>query len=480
MKLTMNKEVFKQLKKYGYGRKDSMVINHSNRIVDSNDYSANNINHQICEYATIQNCIFDLASVTGSIYRNCTFENNSMEETDFEFCEFTNCSFFAKKPINSSFNNSNFIDTRFYNIEFDSCTLTSTYFENCYFKGGSIRCSTLENAVFKNCHFEEMNLCILNMDYVELDEPHMTEVILSMSQIPFMFGCLEYLLKTTDSVKISGAKNKYISIMDYKTKVIPLLMQYFTDTEQYFPLSNLQLALMDYDSAKESLKKGISISVETRDFRMLKYYCHLIAKSGYFKPDTLHMFYRNICKMSPQGEGSYNDQRNFTRHIAEIKAALFGQNSSPHLNATIKTDITSQKVGLLSQILEMFFKISKTDVGYGTNQVEMLVSENSPLMIELNVYGSERALIVLLSVLLKISSMTGTTHQSLLTIAENLSIAVHMDELTDQYIEQIKEIPVTLILSEYWLNNFEETAFCSIPCYYYNSHILTPKYIGAI
>ncbi len=476
----MNKEVLKQLKKYGYGRKDSMIINHSNRIVDSADYTANNINHQICEYATIQNCIFDFTSVTGSLYRNCTFENNSMKETDFEFCEFTNCSFFAKKPINSSFNNSNFINTRFYNIEFDSCTLTNAYFENCYFRGGGIHCSTLENAVFKSCHFEEMNLSVLNMDYVQLDEPHMTEVILAMSQIPFIFGCLEYLLKTTDSVKISGAKNKYISITEYKSKVIPLLMQHFKDTEQYFPLSNLQLALMDYDSAKESLKKGISISVETRDFRMLKYYCQLIAKTRYFKADTLHMFYRNICKMSPQGEGSYNEQRNFTRHIAEIKAALFDQNSSPHLSTTIKTDITSQKIGLLSRILEMFFTISKTDAGYGANQVDMLVSENSPLMLELNVHGSERALVVLLSSLLKIVGITGTTHQHLLTIAENLPVTVYMNELVEQYIEQMKEIPVALFLSEYCLNNFKETAFCNLPCYYYSNQISTSKYIGTI
>lgn len=476
----MNKEVFKQLKKYGYGRKDSMVINYSNRVVDSKDYTEKNINHQICEYATIQNCIFDLASVTGSIYRNCTFENNSMEDADFEFCEFISCSFFAKKPIHGSFNNSNFINSQFYNIEFDLCTLTSTYFENCYFKGGRIYCSTLENAVFKNCHFEKMNLSILNMDYVELDEPHMTEVILSMSQIPFMFGCLEYLLKTTDPVKISSAKNKFISITEFQNKVIPLLMQHFTDTEQYFPLSNLQLALMDYDSAKESLKNGISISVETRDFRMLKYYCHLIAKSGYFKQDTLHMFYRNICKMSPQGENSYNDQRNFTRHIAEIKSTLFGQNSSPRLNATFKTDITSQKVGLLSRILEMFFSISKADAGYGTNQVEMLVSENSPLMVELNVHGSEKALVVLLSALLKIAGITGTTHQHLLSIAENLPVSAYMDKLTEQHMEQIKEIPVTLILSEYSLYNFKETAFCSIPCYYYNSQISAPKYISAM
>lgn len=474
----MNNNILAKLKKYGYGRKDTMVVNHSNRIVNDKDYSEDNINHQICEYATIKNCTFDLASVTGSIYRNCTFENNTMKEADFEFCEFSNCSFFAKEPINSSFNNSNFINTNFYNIEFDSCTFTSAYFENCHFKEGSIRCSTLENAVFKNCYFEEIDLSLLNMDYVELDEPHMVGVKLAMSQIPFMFGCLEYLLRTTDSVKILGVRNKTISITEYKNKVIPLLVQHFTDTEQYFPLSNIQLAIKDYDSAKESIKKGTSISVETRDFRMLKYYCHLIAMSGYFKPDALHMFYRNICKLSPQGENSYIEQRNFTRHIAEIKSALFGQNSLPHLSATIRTDITSKKVSLLSRILEILFTISKVDVGYGINQTEILVSENSPLMVELNVYGSERALILLLSAIIKISSVTENTHQYLLSMAENLSASVHMDELVGIYIEQMKEIPVTLILSEYFLSNFKENMFDRIPCYYYNSQISAPKSIG--
>lgn len=474
----MNNDILKKLKKYGYGRKDTMVVSHSNRIVNDKDYSEDNINHQICEFTTIKNCIFDLASVTGSIYRDCTFENNTMKETDFEFCEFTNCSFFAKEPINCSFNNSNFINTNFYDIEFDSCTFTSAYFENCHFRKGGIRCSTLENSVFKNCHFEDMDLSILNMDYVELDEPHMVKVKLAMSQIPFMFGCLEYLLKTTDSVKILGAKNKTISITEYKNKVIPLLIQHFMDTEQYFPLSNIQLATKDYDSAKESIKKGISISAETRDFRMLKYYCHLIVKSGYYKPDTLHMFYRNICRLSPQGENSYIEQRNFTRHIAEIKAALFGQNSSPHLNATIRTDITSQKVGLLSRILESLFTISKVDVGYGVNQTEILVSENSPLMVELNVYGSEKALVLLLYAILKISGAAEDTHQPLLSVAEKLPATMHIDKLVAKYIEQMKELPVTLILSEYFLSNFKENMFDSIPCYYYNSHISASKYIS--
>ena len=476
----MNNEILKKLKKYGYGRKDTMVVNHCNQVVQSKDYSGENINHQISEYSTIKNCSFDFASVTGSIYRHCTFENNTMKETDFEFCEFMDCTFFAKDSINCSFNNSNFINTNFYNIEFDSCTLTSAYFENCHFMGGAIHCSTLENAVFKSCHFENMDLSYLNMDYVELEEPHMTGVTLAMSQIPFMFGCLEYLLKTTDKVKISGAKNKTISMIEYKNKVIPLLVQHYMDTEQYFPLSNVQLALKDYDSAKESLKKGMSVSVETRDFRMLKYFCHLIVKSGSFRPDTLHMFYRNICKMSPQGEGSYTDQRNFTRHIAEIKAALLEHNASPHLSVTMRTDITSQKAGLLSRILEPLFTISKTDVGYGINQTEMLISENSPLMIELNVHGSERALVLLLSTLLRITGVTGDIHQPLLAMAESLSATGHMDKLVDKYTEQMNEIPVTLILTEYYLRNFKESTFDSIPCYYYNSQISMPKYIGMV
>lgn len=476
----MNNEILKKLKKYGYGRKDTMVVNHSNRIVNNKDYSGENMNHQICEYATMKKCTFDFASVTGSIYRHCTFENCTMKEADFEFCEFTDCSFFAREPINCSFNNSNFINTQFYDIEFDSCTLTSAYFENCHFKGGAIRCSTLENAIFKNCRFEDIDLSHLNMDYVELEEPHMTGITLAMSQIPFMFGCLEYLLKTTDTVKISGAKNKSISITEYKNKVIPLLVQHYMDTKQYFPLSNVQLALKDYISAEESLKRGTAVCVETRDFRMLKYYCHLIVKSRFYKPDTLHMFYRHICKMSPQGEGSYTDQRNFTRHIAEIKAALFGQNSSPHLSVTMRTDITSHKVSLLSRILETFFTISKTDVGYGINQTEMLVSENSPLMIELNVYGSEKALILLLSAILRITDVTGNTHQHLLSMAESLSAAEQMDKLVDKYIEQMNEIPVTLLLTEYYLSNFKESTFDSIPCYYYNSQIATPKYLGMV
>lgn len=458
-----------KLKKYGYTCPKHISFEKDNRTIYKKNLHGMSLNHSIIECADIEECDFDLAAITGSIYRHCTFTNNSMKEPDFEFCEFLDCDFYNKTPIICSYNNSNFINTRFHDISFDSCTFTSAYFEECHFIGGRIRYSTLENSYFKECIFENMDLRSLNMAFVELNNPHMSNVTLPLSQIPFMYGCLNYLLNTQDSVRISKGKKHTISIHEYFEKVIPLMENYFDESEQYFPLSNIYISLKKYDLATDALKKGLSMAIENRDFRMLKYYCYLIAKSGCFQSEQLHMFYNNICRLSPQGKGSLNEQKNYTRHIGEIKAILFDQTSGPNLTVTIRTDVHANKASKLSYILEALFAISKTDIGYGTNRVEALVTQNSPLTIELRVNGNESGLIYLLSALTKLLDTDSNVQALLPCIEEKNNNIDTFYEMANKYREKIKTCAISLVLMEYYFENFEKYHFDNIPRYYHNN-----------
>lgn len=298
-----------------------------------------------------------------------------------------------------------------------------------------------------------------------------------MASLPFMYGCLNYLLDTKDYVKISKGKNGTMSIQEYFEKVIPLMKNYFRESRQYFPLSNIYIALKEYESATQTLKMGLSVSIENRDFRMLKYYCYLIAKSGCFHPDMLHMFYNNICRLSPQGKGSMNELKNYTRHIGEIKSILFDQTSISSLNMTIQTDIQSKNISKLSHILESIFTISKTDLGYGANQVEMLITENSPLIIELRVNGDEYGLICLLNALIKLLNVGKTI--PLPCIDEDNSIQC-LYKISEKYNKILKSFSINLTLIEYYLGNFRKDYFKDIPHYYYNNSIGKTSYTALL
>ena len=217
------------------------------------------------------------------------------------------------------------------------------------------------------------------------------------------------------------------------------------------------------------LKNGLVESIESRDFRMLKYYCYLIAKSGCFKSDALHMFYNNICRLSPQGKGSLNEQRNYARHIGEIKSILFSQTSDPNLNITVRTDIHSNNISKLSQILEAFFAMSKMDVGYGTNKVGILITENSPLVLELRVQGNENSLIILLTALVKMLGVDDSPIMLFPNIDTESSSINEFYEEALRYRSKLKELSVSLVLAEYYLGNFKKYCFDSIPCYYSNN-----------
>lgn len=465
----MKSESLKKLKKYGYTAPPNLSVEKYNRAIYKQDLHGKFLNQGIIEYTDIKECNFDFAAITGSIYRHCSFENNSMKEPDFEFCEFSDCDFYSKEPIICSYNNSSFINTRFHNISFNSCTFTNAYFEECHFLGGSINYSTLENSFFKECTFENINFRDLNMAFVEINNPHMNKVILPMSQIPFMYGCLNYLIKTKDSVEISKKKKQTIGIEEYFKDVIPLMEQYFEETEQYFPLSNIYISLNKYTLAVDTLKKGLSIAIENRDYRMLKYYCYLIAKSGCFGSEQLHMFYNNICRLSPQGKGSLNEKKNYAKHIGEIKTILFEQTAEPNLTATIKTDISSKCVSKLSKIFEALFTLAKTNIGFGKNRTEARIMENSPLVIEFRITGEETGLIYLLEALLKLVN-TDISLQGLLPCLEEKNSDIDkFYETAEKYQKEIENACVSLILSEYYFENFENFRFDNIPQYYHNN-----------
>lgn len=424
------------LKKIGFCREGSDLSKLANKgIIAKKDLSGKSINHTILRHTKIEHTNFDQASITGSIFEGCHFEHCSMDQTDFEYCEFTGGLFTGEKPIISSFNNSNFVGVTFDHSVFESSTLTGTYFEDCFFNGVTIKYTTMENANFKNCTFQDMNLRNLNMDYVELEKPVMRHVILPISQIAHMFGALQYCLETTDEVFVSQGVGQSISAQKFAVEILPVLKQHFIEAEEWFPLCNICLALGEIEEAIPYLKRGLTEVVSRHDYRMIKFYCRLISYSKSFSAHSLQGFYHLICRLN-QGDNQVKELRNFVRNIGEIKELLF-KNTRPTLHISFITNLTSVDTEKLGVLINKLFSIAKLKKSSAENDVEFLLTENSPIIIEAQICGETESLQQVLATFVVLSNLNNN---------QELVLMDHLYKIK----EELRHLQIEIMITEYY------------------------------
>lgn len=394
-----------KLRKLGYERDDEFNSTIEYDTILETDYNHKALNNMVVISCKLVRVNFDYAAATGAIFKQCDLLNCKMYQPDFEFCNFEDCSFRTEEKIVSSFNNCNFTNVIFDGVFFESCTFTGALFENCVFRNVTIRSSTLENALFENCVFESTNLRNINMDYVHMNNPHINNSIFPFSQIPYIFGFFQYLMSTNDLVLISSAKKQTITREKFLNAALPLLVDYWKEkslnrSEFYFPLSNFYIAQKDFSNAMLYLRSGLESAITTHDFRMIKFYCKLIAESNLFDYTALNRFYDMIKLLGSVSSNTKTELRSFMRNIGEIKSILFHSKKSPSLIIRLRTNLfvkESDKVGL---ILSKLFSIAKMDI-YNPNKVETILSENSPLLISLEITGIETNILNLFQLLIQ-------------------------------------------------------------------------------
>lgn len=464
-----------ELNEIGFDREDDFLIKYANGTVIDEDLSEKTMTHTILEDAHLHNANFDYAAVSGSMFQDCDFWNCSFLQTDLEFCEFKRCIFHLKKDVTSSFNNSTFLQCEFYNFRFFASTFSGAYFEDCVFDHAEIECTTLENAIFWNCQFKNMDLRNLNMDYMEFINPYMENVILPMAQIPYTFGGLQYIGKTSDPITISSAYKQKISSEEYISDVLPLLIKRFTETEEYFPLSNIYLFREDHKYATDSLRKGLATAIAQKDFRMIKYYCRLIAGTQIFSTHALHSFYHQICRLYKIAEQNSIEMHNYIRNIGEIKYILFDRTAKPMLDFSILTNVTSTHMEKISNIIAQLFQFIKMDESSQPNEAEIVLSENSPLILQLHISGVIRNLADLLQVLLRLSGISDKDAENMPMIKTPQNNAYM---LTDCFQNKIKKFRqectrenIRLTIIEYCIENGGYSAPLTDHIYYFNKNI---------
>jgi hypothetical protein len=476
-----NSTLTQELRKLGYDRDDTFSSStHHGESIEA-DYSKKTLNHSVFINCKMNHANFDYAALTGSSYENCTFLDCSMYQTDFEFCTFKKCQFLSKKKVIASFNGCDFIEVRLENIVFESCTFTGATFQNCYFENTKIVDSTLENALYIDCVFLHMNLRNLNMDFIQIEQPQMNDVVLPFAQIPYMFGCLEYLLKTKDDVTVSSHNSDAISIVDYFNIAIPKLILYWSSSckdrsEFYFPLSNVYLAQGEYRAAMNCLRNGLQASIVVKDYRMLKFYCKLIARSSLFQPSATQKFYDLINRFAPKEKINSPEMRNFMRNIGEIKETLFSLNAKPKLTIQFRTDMSLEESDKVGSILGKIFSFAKMPRDLLPNHVELRLTENSPLLISASISGSEKKIVALLPLMLYIAGMpTGDIVRlcpaGSYLVQENISSSIADPILlnANHLIDECRSRGVSLTVTEYYLENCIDITEADVAVTYYSS-----------
>lgn len=469
---------FDRLCNLGYSRAENYGVQIQHKTVCKDNFYEKNLNHTIMEFVTLQECIFDEACATGSIFRHCKFINCAMEQADFEYCEFYDCEIVSKSPVNCSFNNSSFFNTVFTEIIFRGCTFTGCLFHKCYWDGGNILNSTLEGAIFRQCNFHGLDLRQLNMDYIEFDNPQMQNVVLPLDQIPFIFGALQYLINTNDSVKISKKETGTMTVKRYITEIIPLLCTHFDNTEQYFPLANIYYALGKSEKGLDATKKGLIAAMAIRDFRMLKHFCKLIAYSKLFEPGALHDLYNNyICRLLPQNEDGIVMPA-YSRQLLEIKELLFSTQNKASFRISLKTDIRFSENQKLGKLFESIFAIGKQYGAFHGNDIKAVLQQNSPLIITIFVTGEELQLIALLAAYLSLSGISPEKIQVMpgisdcyLALSENSRYTQELECLAQIQRQELHNTSVNVTLIEYYIENFHQSISVNEPIYYFNSNV---------
>ncbi len=460
------------LKTQGYHREEDFLIEHANNADIERDFSYKALNHTILEHCRIIKSNFNQASVTGSMFNHCKFLNCLMEMTDFEFCDFKHCEMNSNQKVSATFNNSTFYESEFHDMVFESALLTGTYFQKCEFNHVNISYTTMENAIFQDCTFHDVDLQNLNMNYIELLTPSMKNVLLPMAQIPYMFGCLQYLISTDDDITIVGTNSESLTKQEYLSEVIPLLIDYFMKKEEYFPVANIYIAQRNGSMALNYLIKGMAKSITQRDFRMIKFYCKLISNNEIFPKKILHDFYHKLCRLLPVDN---MEAMSYIKNIGEIKYLLFDKTQKSTLRFTFLTNFYSNEIEKVTCIIGRLFKITKMNSSMYPNDVEIKLSENSPLLIEINISGNIENLEILLP---KMIFLAGITKEQIniyppFDFFDEKSVPIPFSQTEsnleiEEFQKQCKILNLHLTIMQYYLTGYNTKCAKNNSIYYYN------------
>ena len=315
----------------------------------------------------VKETLFESASFiavagTGSKFTESAFNNCDFTGANFQSCYFNKCRFNNKTIIaGANFSNSVFIECYFEDVIIRQSTLFDCHFENCTFIACEIYSDTTENSLFYNCRIEKIDLAHINLEYMQIQNTKMIDVKLPPYQVAYILGAPVYIKNTNDKISIY-TDNGDISKEQY-SELYEALAFYYHAQREYFPLSNILIALEQHDAAMEYIKLGIQEACDYFDFRMIKHFCRLACSNKYYTPSNLKEIYNLITNLSYNNTWDLNTLHSYMFNIGSIRELLLNNsNGSKHrIEFLIKTNIDKDD---LESINELY------------NQINILIRES--------------------------------------------------------------------------------------------------------
>ncbi len=274
---------------------------------------------------TIINSIIENSAFSGSSFFNFTFLNNMINGNSFVSSNFEN--FNIKSDVRVKYCSNNFSESFFYNccfsnLSFQSSTWLNSIVNYSKFEECEIASCTLEGVVFRNCQFKNVNMANTNLDYMIIDNSKLDNVFFPFYQFAYIIGSANYLQKNNDNNKIlfvSGKKT--LTVREYKNHINDLI-NYYINRGEFFPASNLYIALGDVKSSRKNILQGIHKSLQKNDFRLIKHFCKLGMFHSLIDYRLTHEIKNELDRFLNQNKFSIEELNHALIKVSEINSIL--------------------------------------------------------------------------------------------------------------------------------------------------------------
>lgn len=272
-------------------------VNNSNRLFGSGNmplisesYEGHSFRRTNLSKSTIS-AHFKHCSFTGSKFIDVVFEGAILDSINMQFCEFYNVTIRGsgektKMVRAANLDSSLFVKCRFEHFVFEDCGFANAEFVDCVFVDCDISMCALDSANFCSCVFKQCDFTMINIEYCEFDDCKYDDLILPVSQAPFIYG-FEFQMKSegiryATDYEIIDAK-EYESILDDLTV-------FFAERDEYFAVSNILSFKGQRLEALDYLKQGTTSHAKMGDYRMVQHYCKLANNLAYSRKEMLELF----------------------------------------------------------------------------------------------------------------------------------------------------------------------------------------------
>lgn len=321
------------------------------------DYSFNSLKRSKIIDCICENAKFISTTFTGSIFEETKFINCDLSNVSFDFCLFYRCIFSSdimeKGIINANLGNTNFVQCKWTTLPINKSVLSNSLFEQNIFDGCTIQYSSFENTVFQSCKFKNMELRDINLEFSEFIDPVFEDVVLPFSQIPYTFGLLNTLTENREKIYVSSSSSqKRLSVMEY-FDILPQIIPYYIENQEFFPIANIYIALKDYEKAFQAILSGMRKAGIEKDFRMLKHFCKLSVSSGWCDRAKIKKLYSFIYDLKNFEPMIAYQRHNYYLHLGDFrKILLYNDNMLPTLNVRLQTNILPDKTENIALVIE--------------------------------------------------------------------------------------------------------------------------------